>query len=241
MSKRKVNTVRAVIILLGLGVTTLLVCPLPLKREVVVGRDSGRDSGCDSTSPVTSPVVYMRAITPSIMAYDKSGNRVWPWPASGVWIDKIHVLTARHIVQNPDSGVMHDHWDVTDANGRVHTATAATLDLKHDVAMLTIADEYDGPVAKIGTDILQVGDEVVMAGWALGLGLEITFGRVANVSSDPNGWGEGDVVVAITCGSGCSGGPIFKDGKLIGIVSRGAVGFLVIEPILTFGLTFGVK
>jgi len=194
-------------------------------------------------APVASPVVslspvdYARAITPFIEAFDADGQHLWE--ASGVWIDPIHVLTAKHVVTSSDSidGNSYPdpaYWEITDSQGVVHRAHSVAKDWAHDVAMLTIEGTYSGPVAEVSRDVLKVGDDVVMCGWALGLGLETTWGRIANLEG--RSWAEGDVICAVTCAPGCSGGPVLHDGKLVGIVSRGQEGFLVIEPVITFGV-----
>jgi S1-C subfamily serine protease len=189
-----------------------------------------------------SEIEKMMVVVPYIEAYDESGNRMWR--ASGIWVDKIHVLTAAHVVgdmaesnyERPPQKA--DYWVITDAQGRKFMARGATIDTKHDVALLTLSgdDEYDGPVATFSNEQLTYGDELVCVGWMYGLGQEITWGRVANPSSDPNDWGEGDLVAAIVCTHGASGGAVFHDGKVIGVVSRGVDSLLIVEPWILFGL-----
>jgi len=176
--------------------------------------------------PVTTNqlIAYERSVTPKIEAFDNYGNHLW-W-ASGVWIDSRHVLTAAHVVQADEEGRgTPTCWLIS---GK-YSATKVKIDVNHDVAMLTLDEERVGPMAQISQEPLKVGDEVVMCGWVMGMGLETTWGRVANVVGQ--GLAEGDVVCGIACGPGASGGPVFRGGKVVGIVSRGVPGFLVIEPI----------
>jgi S1-C subfamily serine protease len=175
-----------------------------------------------SLSPVDQ-IMQMRAITPFIEALDPSGGRLWE--ASGVRISAHYVLTAAHVIGDAD------HWLVDG-----HVARSATISADKDTALLYVDDAYDGPVAEISTDTLKVGDPVMVCGWMVGLGLETTWGQVANVTSDPKGWGEGDLVVAIVCTFGASGGPVFSNGKLVGVVSRGQDSLLVVSPVELFGL-----
>jgi len=177
-----------------------------------------------------NPITLMRTITPQVIAYTDDGKQMWS--GSGVWIDNKHLLTAGHVAGKGLSlEDMPSYWMIG-----THKATTAAIDVAHDVAMLTIDGFYYGPVADISHDKLNLGDDVVCVGWMIDLGKEITWGKIANLKSDQKGWGEGDLICSITCTYGASGGPVFKNGKVIGIVSRGEGSLLVVEPIVTFGL-----
>jgi S1-C subfamily serine protease len=176
-----------------------------------------------------SPIALMRTVTPHIVAYDKYGKRMWS--ASGIWIDKRNCLTAAHVIGDTKGPIeeLPSYWMV----GK-HRATMATIDTVHDSAMLTIDDNYYGPVATLSKDRLVVGDEIVMCGWVTDIGLETTWGRISNLRGRVKS--DGDIICDISCTYGASGGPVFHDGKVIGLVSHGIPGFLTIEPCITFGL-----
>jgi S1-C subfamily serine protease len=172
---------------------------------------------------ISPEVEYIQSITSKVTAYSSSNALLWS--GSGVWVDKIHVLTARHVVMEAD------HWRV----GR-YLAKSAVMDIQHDVAMLTIEGSRSGPVARVDRSSLRIGDNVCLCGYMMALGSEVTWGKIANVVSDPNGIGEGDPVISITCAPGASGGPVLRDNKLVGIISRGTTGLVVSEPVVLFGM-----
>jgi hypothetical protein len=165
-----------------------------------------------------------------VLVKDASGDLVAS--GSAVFVSETVLLTARHMTTEPECMLT-----VCLSSGTEYKVVRIYAQRDHDTAILVIEPGYKGPVATVDrTPKLTVGDSIVCVGWFqpdLGLKCSTTWGRVAGLDLPP-GENSGDMECDITCGPGMSGGGVFHDGRLVGLVSRGVPGFLIAEPVPDF-------
>lgn len=141
-------------------------------------------------------------------------------------------FTAAHCLDRPDGdryAVMQggvdvcssEPWEISDVEfERVWPSI--------DVAMMRLAADSgsEPPNLVLGTDNWELGDELVVAGWQQGsraglVGCEVEYARLHDCSVDSDfvacEIGEGSVVC-----SGMSGAPVFRAGRLVGVLSASA-------------------
>lgn len=169
------------------------------------------------------------------------------WTGSGVVYEKTdrkngpirsRILTADHVVDVPVVGTVEDdtvsflgmefshgkrHVDsvkieIQTADGRtcddVKVLTRGS-DETHDVAVIETACDA-GLVAELATAVPVMGEKVFISGYPLGIELPVlTEGYVS-------GWVDGYLLTSAAAYGGNSGGPVFYDGKVVGLLVRGS-------------------
>ena len=180
-------------------------------------------------SAPTDPVVM-------IVEYDTQGQ--WISQGSGFFIDDKTILTAGHVVKLHDPA---NHLEVVKKNNKMHLNDTYQVEFtyalkSHDIGRITIEGNYTGPVASLGSvKDLKVGDPVLLCGYMLsldpiGLDLSTTWGHISDMCLyGPED--KDDILLDITIYPGGSGGPIWCNGKVVAIVSRGVPGLLIVEPV----------
>lgn len=168
------------------------------------------------------------------------------WAGSGVVYDKTdrangpvrsRILSANHVLETPAIGSIEketinflgmemvlgekriDAVEVSlqTADGRVCKVEVLTLGSSdtHDVAVAE-ADCDAGRVAELGNATPVMGELVYISGYSLGVPLPmLTEGYVS-------GWMEGYLLTSAPAFGGNSGGPVFHNGKVIGLLVRGS-------------------
>lgn len=168
------------------------------------------------------------------------------WMGSGVVYDKTdrlagpvrsRILSANHVLETPIVGSVTEETaeffgiqfvlgkkriDAVDIT--LQTADGRTCKLKvlalgsndtHDVATAE-ADCDAGRVAQLATSVPVMGEKIFISGYPLGILLPLlTEGYVS-------GWDEGYLLISGSAWGGNSGGPVFHDGKVIGLLVRGS-------------------
>ncbi len=128
-----------------------------------------------------------------------------------------YVVTNHHVIEGATS--IH----VTFANGSKHTALLVGSDSVNDIALLKIIAEGLQPVAIGSSSDLQVGDQVVAIGNALGeLSFSLTVGHVSGTDRDvaTDGFIINMIQTDASINSGNSGGPLFNaKGEVVGITT----------------------
>ncbi len=168
------------------------------------------------------------------------------WSGSGVVYDKTNfkdgavrsrILSANHVLETPIVGTIEDNSitflgieialgkrRVDNVKIELQTADGRTCNVK--VLALGSSDEHDtataeadcdaGRVAKLATAIPVMGEKVFVAGYPLGVTLPLlTEGYVS-------GWLDGFLLTSAAAYGGNSGGPVFYNGKVIGLLVRGS-------------------
>ncbi len=137
---------------------------------------------------------------------------------SGVLIaDDGLIVTNLHVVNGASS------IRVTFSNGSTTTATVATTDSAHDLALLEVASVPDGiPVAVLGdSDAVAVGETAIAVGSPFGLEQTVTQGII---SATGRTWSSGSTTMTdmlqtdAAINPGNSGGPLLNaSGEVVGI------------------------
>jgi S1-C subfamily serine protease len=178
-------------------------------------------------TPVRTPDSLLYRCAPEVLVHLDGGEVVAS--GSAVFVSPTVLLTAKHMTTIPLSTLT-----VSLSSGTEYKVVRIYAQRDHDTAVLVIEPGYNGPTAVVSlTPELNVGDLIVCVGWFMpniGLKCSTTFGHIAGLDLPP-GDTVGDIECDITCGPGMSGGGVFHDGRLIGIVSRGGGGFLIIERV----------
>jgi S1-C subfamily serine protease len=168
------------------------------------------------------------------------------WAGSGVIYDKTsrskgpvrsRILSANHVLQTPVIGSVEEQVvnflgmkinlgkrRVDAVKMEIQTADGRICDLKplalgysnqHDTATAE-ADCDAGRVAELATAMPVMGERIFVAGYTLGVKLPmLTDGYVS-------GWMDGYLLTSAPAFSGNSGGPVYHDGKVIGLLVRGS-------------------
>lgn len=168
------------------------------------------------------------------------------WSGSGVVYDKTNqkdgpvrsrILSANHVLKTPvvgtieDDSVMFLGIEIPLGKRRVdavkielQTADGRTCNVK--VLALGSSDQHDtataeadcdaGQVAKFATAVPVMGEKVFISGYPMGVLLPmLTEGYVS-------GWMDGYLLTSAAAYGGNSGGPVFYNGKVIGLLVRGS-------------------
>jgi S1-C subfamily serine protease len=168
------------------------------------------------------------------------------WAGSGVVYDKTdradgpvrsRILTANHVLETPAIGTEED--DVVEFLGitinmgkrrveavkiQLQTADGRTCNVK--VLALGSTDQHDtataeadcdaGRVAELASAMPVMGERVFVSGYSLGVKLPmLTEGYVSGMM-------DGYLLTSAAAYGGNSGGPVFHDGKVIGLLVRGS-------------------
>lgn len=150
---------------------------------------------------------------------------------SGVLIGARTVLTARHLLEGATS--------VIDAKGIVHQIEVAVGDNDSDGAVIYLSTPSECSVTQFVCEIPSLGSPIVGYGLLGNCGLitGMVKGYVVATGASlqfPGNLRTGLVITDTHCVPGCSGGPVFCDGKVIGI-HTGSNGRLSCEtPLVNF-------
>ncbi len=171
------------------------------------------------------------------------------WSGSGVVYEKTNgkmgpvrsrILSANHVLETPAIGSIEEDVveifgmqipngkirtdavkiDLQTADGRICDVQVLTLgsnDL-HDVAVAE-ADCDAGRVAELATEAPSMGAKVLVVGYPQGVKLPIlTDGFVS-------GWSNGFLLTSASAIGGNSGGPVYHNGKVIGLLVRASLSY----------------
>ena len=171
------------------------------------------------------------------------------WSGSGVVYEKTNgkqgpvrsrILSANHVLETPAIGSVEDDVldlfgiqipngkvrtdsvkiDLQTADGRICDVQVLTLGANdlHDVAVAE-ADCDAGAVAELATETPSMGDKVFVVGYPQGVKLPIlTDGFVS-------GWSNGFLLTSASAIGGNSGGPVFHNGKVVGLLVRASLSY----------------
>lgn len=133
---------------------------------------------------------------------------------SGAHIGGGIILTAAHVVDR--SGAI----TVRDRNGTKATATLLWANKAKDIALMKIDDDAAAkiPAASLFCGAVKEGDDVTVVGNPLGEEFVSGFGRIAGAARKA-GKVESVYVTNVATVMGQSGGPLFHNGKIVGVVS----------------------
>ena len=121
------------------------------------------------------------------------------------------VLTCYHVVdESRNLAVMVSQYDGDELTGNTqHQAVLLWCDPENDVALLAFRSEQPQKAAEIDSSPVKLGDEIMRIGHGLGQAARFDFGQVT--------WVGDRLRLNCTTVFGDSGGPIFRNNKLIGI------------------------
>lgn len=168
------------------------------------------------------------------------------WSGSGVVYDKTdrskgsvrsRILSANHVLETPVIGSVEDmevsflgmkinlgqrrvdavKFELQTADGRICNLKPLALGSsdQHDTATAE-ADCDAGRVAELASAMPVMGERVFVAGYSLGVKIPmLTDGYVS-------GWMDGYLLTSAPAYGGNSGGPVFHNGKVIGLLVRGS-------------------
>ncbi len=117
-------------------------------------------------------------------------------------------MTARHVVEGCDEAT------ITNNNGQSTTATIRYLDPVNDIATL-IAVTTVAEIVTMSLETLTVGSKIQIVGTPIN-GLVLSSGDISRIY--PNG-GEFSFELEVPGDFGNSGGPVFLNGKVVGLVN----------------------
>jgi hypothetical protein len=156
-------------------------------------------------------------IDSSVLVFNNNGH------GSGVIVGPRLVLTAGHVAK-------HENLSVRCANGTVRKVISTVCDPNADVAVLTVDDDLHGTIASISPRNAKVPESIVTIGVPIDPNMmgSVFSGRIVHAPIRIYAWRSVEAYDAHTM-AGCSGGPVFLNGRLVGIhVSHiGSVGFFV--------------
>lgn len=154
-------------------------------------------------------------------------TRLW---GSGVYISPHCILTAKHVVEYlPDNAVVKSYTGVT------YVIKQRILDVNDDLALIYTEEASEVWFSPDYEYVPEYGDGVTMVGFPIELNLSssVTTGIVSGLNRTVRSW-EDVFQVDAWGGPGCSGGPIFVGGKLVGVVvaglNRTGSSMVLIEP-----------
>jgi serine protease Do len=141
---------------------------------------------------------------------------------SGIVINRVgYILTNNHVVASDTFA------KISFANGEVYDAIVLARDEKRDLAVLAVSNSTrtNFPTASLGTsEKLSPGEDVIAAGYALGLKGQTTFSK-GIISAIREIDGQKYIQTDAAINPGNSGGPLVTlDGKVVGINSAKYVG-----------------
>jgi S1-C subfamily serine protease len=125
------------------------------------------------------------------------------------------VLTNQHVVRQCDS------YEVIDESGRRLKAALQAVDATHDLALLTVREEFPAAALLRKEAAPKLGEAVTVVGYplvaVLGTRASVGFGHVAGTTGIRGNLGQMQISVPIQRGH--SGGPVFDQaGNVIGVV-----------------------
>jgi S1-C subfamily serine protease len=167
-------------------------------------------SSCVHTPPVSD---VDRPIQSSVQVVVPDGF------CSGVIVSDTQVLTAAHCTELGGIALVFS-WDQT----RTCIAKTTKLDSDKDLALMSLDSHCSplGPSARVSSWTPPVGSLVVAIGFPAGIHCPIaTDGRASSVvPGDANSVAKGRMVVSAPVFGGNSGGGVWWEGMLVGIVSE---------------------
>lgn len=128
---------------------------------------------------------------------------------TGFHVGSGRIVTAAHVVKGSDVVTIKTY------DGRFSTARVVAIDEAQDLAVLAtdlimLSAEMDCGVAKVGDAIMAIGNP-------MGQEFVSAFGRIAGAPRELHA--RSVYVTDMTTVMGQSGGPVFRDGRVIGVVS----------------------
>lgn len=143
---------------------------------------------------------------------------------SGAHIGGGIILTAAHVVDHDGEITVRDRF------GTKSTATLLWANKSKDIALLKIDNDTAAkiPAASLFCGDINEGDAVTVVGNPLGEEFVSGFGRIAGAARKA-GDVESVYVVDVSTVMGQSGGPLFHDGKIVGVVSM-----VMVAPLKSF-------
>lgn len=197
-----------------------------------------------STVRIEVTIEYARLVEENEQSVEKHERSAWS--GSGVVYDKTsrengpvrsRILSANHVLETPAVGSVEE--DVVEFLGlrfsrgqrrvesvkvELQTADGRTCNMK--VLALGSSDQHDtataeadcdaGRVAELAGAVPVMGEKVFVSGYSQGVTLPmLTEGYVS-------GWMDGYLLTSTAAFSGNSGGPVYHDGKVIGLLVRGS-------------------
>lgn len=218
-----------VLVVLGLSSTTLA------KREGI---------GAAEVRAIMASTVQIHAqIKGTVTSHDAKGEEIEQevdlgWAGSGVVYAKtegktgpVHskILTANHVLESPakvgdtvesNKGSVHIDsvkFDILTNDGRTCSLEPLVLGSSDTKDAATGDADCDaGRVAVIADEAPEVGSKVYVSGHPLG------FPKVVITEGFVGDYWEGFLLVAAPAAPGNSGGPVFYNGKVIGLLVRGS-------------------
>jgi len=161
--------------------------------------------------------VQTSSIHSAVLVYNDSGH------GSGVVIGADKVLTAAHVAKHNDLRVRCD-------NGSEYKVISVVFDPNSDAAMLTLDSEVSVPIVLVASQDASIGAEIQCVGTPEDPNYlnALFYGHVVKAGVAVGPWS----VVSLVdthCYAGCSGGPVFYKGRLVGIHvgSNGCVGCIL--------------
>lgn len=127
---------------------------------------------------------------------------------TGFYVSEGVVVTAAHVVDGCQNAMLENNSHNTASTTDIY------MDLYRDIAVL-YTDKTISPVNVIDTSTVNLQDSVEIVGTPID-GLVLSSGRVIKLFTEEN---EYDLLLDIPADHGNSGGPIFRDGKVIGLVN----------------------
>lgn len=130
------------------------------------------------------------------------------YSGAGFYIDKLHVMTAKHVIKDcKDAKVFNNSNQSTNA-------TVMYRDSKEDIAILLTNKTISNPV-RFDDSMLKIGQRVFIVGSPID-GLVLSQGTLVNSDGFSS---RKRIYLEIPADHGNSGGPVFSENGLIGMVT----------------------
>lgn len=195
-----------------------LFVPIVLNSATQVGQTRG-----DMNSVVLIQLVPATGHEAEFVPECKKGCTV----GSGVTVPGGFIITAAHVIRGGEWKV-GDTLTVLDYQGIPHEAKVLARNDETDVAVLKYLNWASGPTSPLLCNpTYQVGDEVIVRGGPLFLGLVNTYGRIIRLETGPGDTSTHKlwpfvILVDAETSYGNSGGPVYDAiGRVIGILVGG--------------------
>jgi serine protease Do len=160
-----------------------------------------------TTNEIPKNTHLIHAMNATVQIFTEEGTR-----GTGFYIGNGYIMTAYHVVDNPDVRLFYSHNDV------LHEAFLVKHHKEHDLAILKMDVPIHMPIIKISDDDPELGDRIYTLGFHFGISaLKIaSHGHVTGfieLEDQPE-----YTLFNAAINSGASGGPIVNEkGELIGI------------------------
>ncbi len=162
---------------------------------------------------------------------------------SGVFISPTVAITARHVVD----GELLEDIRVVDVTGGLHNVMKVEISDTTDFAMLTLEKPANVEPSPVDCKKPELLTQLTVVGYPLDLSLQTRFVRVSGYGRiDDFAFGEGQVLWTDgTVIPGDSGGPVFSDHGVVGLVSgiiqtqAGQTGLDFVTPLYTEPMVCG--